>query len=578
MQASPEDTRCHVTESQSSDVADISLPSTQLGLPNYITPVPESIDCDVLRLLNHKGAISIPSKDVVDELLRGFVCYVYPLLPIVDLGSFIDAMNGTSGDTISLLLFQAVMMVGAVFTDLSHLQQSDFQSSTDVQRMFFERVKLLYEMNVESNPTTMIQALLLITYWHSQLNDIKGRVYWLDIALSLAAGIGLHIPYHYSDQPEQKRLRRRLWGCCIIRSQLLSLTERRQVSLRNFATDFDVMHPDDWDNMALTQALAKYYTPGRDPEVNVMGRLFMQKVKLCVIISHVLESQYELGGVRRTDSGDAHMMLIPKSIAPNSTVVTRDQELREWYAETSSINTAFGQDHRSNGVVLGVHSAALEMLYWTALSATHRPHLLYDHRTDSAAGALQAYSYLTVQYAARRVTEIGRTMEASNLVQFLPPLAIGAFIAASIQHLKDAMSTDPERRGTGSLYLGQTLQVFAALKKRYLSVDTAIDFIERVQGRQVFYHSVEWEERFPLATGTEENPTFHPTGEPASSGAAETRSLPQLHLETPDIRWSEQNGRATPRSFHDGNEFFDMAYFPMPDLEGFSEVFLSSLG
>ncbi|KIW12682.1 hypothetical protein PV08_09960 [Exophiala spinifera] len=576
-QGSPKESRYHVTDIPPNDAEHISLPPIKHGLPEFIAPLPESIDQNVLRLLHESGAISIPPKSIVDELLRGFVCYVYPLLPIVDLGSFIDAMSGTNENTISLLLFQAVMMAGAAFADLSHMQYVDFQSSTDNQRMFFERVKLLYELDVESNPTTMVQALLLITYWHSQLNDIKGRVYWLNIALSLACGIGLHIPSHYSDQPEQSRFRRRLWGCCIVRSQLLSLTERRQVSPPSFATDCEVMQLDDWDDIALTRALTKYCPSGCDLDVSLVGRLFIQQVKLCVIISRVLESQYELSGVRRIDSSDAHMMLIPKAKAPSVAVVARDQELREWYTETSSLTTAFGQDHRSNGALLGVHSAALEMLYWTTLSAAHRPHLLHEHHTDSATGALQEYSCLTVQSAARRVTEIGKTLEDSNLVQFLPPLAVGAFIVTSIQHLKDAMSTEPERRGTGSLYLGQTLQVFTALRKRYLSVDTAIDFIERVKRGRVFYHSVEWEERLRPATGAEGASIRHFAGEPESSRTAETRSLPQLDMDTADLRWSEQSGRATPRSFRDGNDLLDLAYLPVPNLEGFSEVFFSSL-
>lgn len=587
------------TPRQAGDVrADTSLSTNQLQLPDYITPLPNSIDPDILQLLHRRGALTVPPNEIIDELLRGFICYVYPLLPVVDIGGFLDAIRGTSGKTISLLLFQAVMMAGATFVDLSHLQAMNLESYQDARRIYYERIKLLYDLDVELNPTTMIQVLLLMTYWHGQLNDSKGRFYWLDTALSLATNIGLANPHYYSDQPDEQRFRRRLWACCIIRSHILSLTERRQTTRQFVSRDVEALQPDDLDDVGLARAFDGYYPLGRDVEVRMISRLLIQQVKLCALVRRILESQYELSGMRCVASSDTMMMLIPKMEAPSSQITARDQELRAWYRETtSSGDTAFGEDHRSNGPVLGVHSAVLELFYLTVLSAVHRPHLLYDQGADSAAGALQAFSCLTLRSAARRMTEIVRHLDEDNLVQFLPPIAVGVCIAASIQHLKDAMSADSELRSTGSLFLSQTLHVAAALKTKFQSVDTLISFIERVKGGKIFYHSVEWEDRVAPLSRWDNDPSSNSTAEePGASETttttttAETGPLPPLNTGTGmhaggTMRWTapsrsqSQSLGATPRAgaLHDMNEFFNLPHLSAPDLDGYSELLLSSM-
>ena len=576
-QPSPQDIRRNATEDRSAEIASKALPPNKLELPDYITPLPKSIDRHVLHLLHQKGALAVPQKVMVDELLRGFLCYVYPLLPVVDLDSFFGAMSG-NGKTISLLLFQAVVMAGAIFADLSRLQYAESQSQKDLQRIYFERVKLLYGMDVESNPTTLIQVLLLMTFWHGQLNDTKGRFYWLSIALSLAAAAGLDDPRQDPDQPDRRRFRRRLWACCIMRSRLLSLMERRQVPHECVAKVSEAFRPGDMDDLALTRAFDKYYLPGCELEAKAITQLFMQKIKLCGIIRHVFASQYHAAALSCVESSETVMVLIPTTKNLSSYVIARDQELRKWCEETSS-NTGFaiGKDHSSNGAVLGVHSASLEMLYLTVVSAVHRPNLLHHQSTDSAAGALQAFSCFTTRSAARRITDIARQLDDGNLVRFLPPLAVGALTAASIHHLKDLMTTDSHLHGEGSLYLNQTLHALAALRTRYNSADSAIGFIETVKSGQAFPHSFGWDDRVHPVSRPDNNSGSYSTEEPQASTTAETSPLWELTVQGGDPTSTEHSHGAVPRIFHDSNEFFNMAYLTVPNLEGFSEELIANL-
>lgn len=582
--AAPEDILTNLAQPQSpgeGDIPEVYPPQGEVQLPDYITPLAKDLDQDIFHLLRQRGALTLPNAVLIDELLRGFVCYVYPMLPILDLGEFLQAIEATNSNTISLVLLQAVLFAGIAFADIAHLQKEGFQSHKEARKTFFERVKLLYEMDVESNPTTMIQVLLLMTYWYGQQNDTKGRFYWLRTALSLSTDIGLdrQHQFQFPDQPNRQRTRRKLWYCCLIRDKLLSITERRQNTHHGKELSLSLLQADDFEDPALTQALKKYYMPGCDMDATSMGRFLRQKIKLCLIIGRILGSQYELSGLRRVDSSETFMVLIPKVKAASSEAAARDQELRAWYAETSSIlDTAFGHDHRRNGRVLGVHSASLELLYYTALCAVHRAPPLQDQPKDSAAGALQVFSRHTLRSAARRISEIGRHLDEGNLIRFLPPLAVGAFITASIQHLKDALSGDAELRGTGRLYLSQTLQVFATLRKVYNSADCAMGFIERVQSGGLPYQSFEWEDRARFENLYHGNLAPNSYTEPGPNSVAETTTGSITSLPARPNAMQQDIGpgvteiaRSTFTNEEDG-----IRYSRVPSIETISEVLLSA--
>ncbi|OAL32992.1 hypothetical protein AYO22_00077 [Fonsecaea multimorphosa] len=486
---------------------------------------------------------------MTDELLRVFVCHVYPLLPVLDLANFLGAVNGTNDDRISLVLFQAVMFAGVAFTNLSHLQQEGFRSYNDARKVFFDRVKLLYEMDVESNPTTMIQILLLMTYWYGQQNDTKGRFYWLRTAFSLATDIGLDRQHQFPDRE-----------------------------------NLDGVDTADFEDAAFDQALDKYYLPEHGIETRSLGRLCAQKVKLCLIIGRILDSQYELSGIRLVYSSDPFMVLIPKTKVLSTEAAARDQELHTWYTETASIKAAaLGQDHGQNGSLLGLHSATLELLYLTALCTVHRPLLLLDQPKGSAAEALQSFSRQTLRSAARRISEIARQLEESHLLQVMPPLAVGALIVASIQHLKDALSTEAELRGTGDLYLRQTLQAFAALSPKYNSADCAIGFIERVRSGKLPYRTFEWEVRAnPRGSDDDEHPMVSTGGEPNAITMAQTdvhSTTDPLVAQSPYVRL-QSDARYHPMDMFGSSlgseEDFNIPYIRSSNLDAISELLLSA--
>ena len=113
-------------------------------LPPYFRPIPTRIGADELSYLDTKGAFSIPDASLRDELLRCFLDYVYPTMPVVEFSDtvrIISQGDGVAG-RMSLLLFQAIMFAGCAFVDLSMLYHYGFQDRMHARKVFARKVRV----------------------------------------------------------------------------------------------------------------------------------------------------------------------------------------------------------------------------------------------------------------------------------------------------------------------------------------------------------------------------------------------------------------------------------------------------
>lgn len=199
-----------------------SLP-TPLTLPGYIAPLPESTDRDEGEYLVAIGALRIPETHLRDSLLQAFIEYVYPSLPVVDLEELLIILQDKHGGNgqVSLLVFQAIMFAGSAFVDLNCLRAAGFENRKTARRILFRKVKVLYELDVESSYTHLIQALLLMTYALEELEERKDIWYWMSIVVTLSHACGLHhSPEMIDGSVAENLLNRRLWWCVFIQNQL----------------------------------------------------------------------------------------------------------------------------------------------------------------------------------------------------------------------------------------------------------------------------------------------------------------------------------------------------------------------
>lgn len=121
----------------------ITLPELGAQLPPYITPIRDSVEPEMLYLLHRRGAFSLPQGEFRESLLRAYICYVHPFLPLLDLEEFLSAVyNESSSKTVSLILFQAVMFASSTFVDSNDLEKQGFKSHEEARRIFFNKVRV----------------------------------------------------------------------------------------------------------------------------------------------------------------------------------------------------------------------------------------------------------------------------------------------------------------------------------------------------------------------------------------------------------------------------------------------------
>lgn len=86
----------------------------------------------------------MPSVGLRNELLKAYIEFVHPFMPLIDLYEFvmiIESNNGSLG-RISLILFQAVMFAGSAFVDMHHLHNAGYATRKDARKDFFQKTRV----------------------------------------------------------------------------------------------------------------------------------------------------------------------------------------------------------------------------------------------------------------------------------------------------------------------------------------------------------------------------------------------------------------------------------------------------
>jgi hypothetical protein len=115
-----------------------------VDIPCFIKPLPAGIGPDEIDYLGKKGALTVPTADLRDELLRSYVEFVHPFCPVLDLHGFISIVDGGRDNhpRLSLILYHAVMFAGSTFVSLTHLQNAGYATRKEAQKDFFRKTKV----------------------------------------------------------------------------------------------------------------------------------------------------------------------------------------------------------------------------------------------------------------------------------------------------------------------------------------------------------------------------------------------------------------------------------------------------
>ncbi|CAO2650742.1 Nn.00g020340.m01.CDS01 [Neocucurbitaria sp. VM-36] len=471
-----------------------SLPqkSTSAELPRFIKPLPAKIGPEEICYLEKKGALTVPKGILRSEMLRAYVEFVHPYMPLLDLHDFltvIDRPDGSKGK-VSLILFQAVMFAGSAFVDMQHLRTAGYATRKEARKDFFQKTRILYDFDYESDRVSLVQALLLLTYYYETPDDQKDTWHWMGVATSVAHTIGLHRnPDNTNLDPRRVKLWKRIWWSTYMRDRLIALGMRRPTRIKTEDFDVPMLTMDDFEIAPISDSITCIPADcrvARDVEVQrQLAVMCIEKARLCLCISHVLSKQYcVLNNNHGLQNDRTTMMLLPKKLDPETSEVKAcDDELQKWVTELPE--EAKYTNKLTGEAAIDLARSLLHMVFFTTLSALHRPQVLPNSQAGPAStpavnieSDLLDVSRRNVRRAASAITSIAQRLDTGGLVKYLPTTGVTVLLPAIIIHLLDIKAPEEDTRRSSLRGFCQCMAVMGQLRDLYAAADYSVAFLE----------------------------------------------------------------------------------------------------
>ena len=459
------------------------------ALPAYIKPLPVRFGHDDITYLQNKGALAIPDQELRNELLRSYVEHVHPFMPLLDWHKFVRIIDQNDGvQSVSLLLFQAVMFTGIGTVEMRLLKVAGYSTRREARRAFFDKTRLLYDLDYEDDSITLVQALLLMTYWRESPNGRKETHHWIEVAISLSHKIGLHRNPEKSIalEPWRQKLWKRIWWSAYIRDTQIALGTRRSTRIKDVDFDVPMLQLADFELDALpngTYCIPTDCKVMQDTEKQrQLAVMCIEMAKLSLCISHILSVQY--GVTSSKGSTRTATMLFVDLLKPgNDQIQASAKTLQEWkdrLPEAAQYVMPTLHDVDSGDSCLVLNRAFLHMVYYAALSSLYRSQLLPSTGMlpRAARSNVIDVSRKAVRLAGTKITTIASTLHNLDLVRYLPSPSITVLLPAIVIHLLDVLAPEKFLRRQSLQDFCKCMQIMAALRDMYAAADYSTAFLQ----------------------------------------------------------------------------------------------------
>ncbi|OGM44542.1 hypothetical protein ABOM_006763 [Aspergillus bombycis] len=252
---------------------------------NALSPLPMS----VVHILVTSGCLDIPPKAALDVFIMKYFLLVHPSVPILDevefWNTYLQLEDTEYAPKISLFLFQAMLLSSCAFVPVEIIQQCGFNETCEARRAFYQRAKMLYDTNSESNPLARAQGALLLTF-HTTAEDPEATMTWNMCAIHNAIATGLEL--HLTVQDPNICVKKRLWWSIFVRDRFLWLGRHRrpQFTSANFNLNIDDLQEEEMANEIM---MSPFY------ELNVkrlLFKVFQAQCRLAVILTDVINISF----------------------------------------------------------------------------------------------------------------------------------------------------------------------------------------------------------------------------------------------------------------------------------------------
>ncbi|KAL5041110.1 fungal-specific transcription factor domain-containing protein [Aspergillus fruticulosus] len=241
--------------------------------------------------LDSQSCFRLPVRASWDRLVRIYFRQINPLLPVLDETAFWKQSRGVDcPPTVSLFVAQAVLFAACPFADRRTVSGCGFANCREARAAFYRRAKLLYRLESERHPTSIIQGSLLLSLCSTPQIENPINSLWLSIAIQHARSMGAHRLTPQEETGTATELShdwlelKRLWWACLVRDRLLALGYRRplQISEDKLEADLAIISSEEvCGNLAQSEV---HPSPVR----RALLIVFLAFCRLCIPLTRIL--------------------------------------------------------------------------------------------------------------------------------------------------------------------------------------------------------------------------------------------------------------------------------------------------
>ncbi|KAI8371014.1 fungal-specific transcription factor domain-containing protein [Blakeslea trispora] len=359
----------------------------------------------------------MPPTDLRDHLLSLYFDTFYPLLPILHKQSFVEAIHDpTLPSSPPPILLNAIFAVASRISPDVRVRAAPDKPET-AGDLFFERARMLLDLEWDSFRASTVQALLLMSsHQNGALKTTRGWLY-SGMAIRMSQNLGLHRNCDTWDlSPTEKENRKRAFYCCFVIDRLSCAMHGKSPMIDE--RDYDTPYPsqDELDDF--------------DRKPRIMEN-FLHLIKICEILGEVI--------------GDLYKVRARKQLAALSTsdsiVSSLDKKLNHWMSKLPANLQYRPPNTRLNerAPAPSLELCQLHMLFYTTLILTHRPFIPGPDQ-KVAPSVFPSASICT--FAANKILDITESLLAEGRLTSLNNYSLFFMFTAGIIFIYNAASTD----------------------------------------------------------------------------------------------------------------------------------------
>jgi hypothetical protein len=434
---------------------------------------------DDVRYLEFTGSLHIPTRSVLDEIVREYFLHVHPVLPVVDERTFWTMYNDSMMDLdrpgkLSLFVFQSMLFAAAATVSLAALRCCGFISVRQARDTFYRRAKTIFDLSKETDCYSVAQGALLLTYYSTNA-DPNINSYWLSIAIQNARVINAQL--YYRDQTisdTERRRKKRLWWSCVLRDRIMPLGCRRAIQITHEHFDFNQRFEE--EDLEHEIGFSRVYDAETQKQ---LVKTIVAQCELAVALTGVLAMCYPL------DGSHSLARLAPIDLEKTKERIEQTRsKLLNWFNRFSLQalpHTKANQAH----VSVTLYTDLLYVYYHSARLALcqYEIFILKSPLTSSESDHIQRLYHAKeeMQTATAATTEIVKVLIMLKAAQYLP-VSMVAYTALPLilTALNFKMSSDPIEATARRHQLEVYVEAMRLYRKKYDGTEQLSAVVEKV--------------------------------------------------------------------------------------------------